>query len=98
MRANLATADPLERDLDLAIEWEEPEEPQLFTQQELRWYRDLRVEPGASDDELRRGYRQQMRAFHPDRFANDPEKFEMATKVARGLTEAYNGLLRVRGG
>jgi hypothetical protein len=38
-----------------------------------------------------------MRQYHPDRFASDPAKLEVATRVARGLTEAYNGLLKLHG-
>jgi hypothetical protein len=39
-----------------------------------------------------------MKQYHPDRFANDPEKQKVATEVARKLTEAYNGLTRFLGG
>jgi DnaJ-domain-containing protein 1 len=63
-----------------------------------RWYRTLEVEPGADLKEIRRAYRKLMLQYHPDRHANDPEKYKVATEVTRKLTEAYNGLTRYLGG
>lgn len=63
-----------------------------------RWYRDLELEPGADATEVRKAYRRLLKKYHPDRFANDPEKLKAATEVTRKLTEAYNGLLRYLGG
>lgn len=57
-----------------------------------RWYRTLEVEPGADLKTVRRAYRKLLLQYHPDRFANDPEKLQVATEVTRKLTEAYNGL------
>lgn len=57
-----------------------------------RWYRTLEVEPGADLQTVRRAYRKLMLQYHPDRYANDPEKLSVATEVTRKLTEAYNGL------
>lgn len=63
-----------------------------------RWYRTLELEPGADLQQVRRAYRRLMKQYHPDRFANDPEKLEVATAVTRKLTEAYNGLTQLLGG
>lgn len=63
-----------------------------------RWYRTLELEPGADVKEVRRAYRRLMKQYHPDRFANDPEKLKVATEVTRKLTEAYNGLVQLLGG
>jgi len=63
-----------------------------------RWYRTLEVEPGADLKTVRRAYRKLMLQYHPDRFANDPEKLKVATEVSRKLTEAYNGLTELLGG
>ncbi len=63
-----------------------------------RWYRTLELEPGADATEVRKAYRRLLKKFHPDRFANDPEKLKVATEVTRKLTEAYNGLLHYLGG
>lgn len=63
-----------------------------------RWYRTLEVEPGADLPTVRRAYRKLLLQYHPDRFANDPEKLHVATEVTRKLTEAYNGLSAHLGG
>jgi DnaJ-domain-containing protein 1 len=63
-----------------------------------RWYRTLELEPGAEAPEVRKAYRRLLKKFHPDRFANDPEKLTVATEVTRQLTDAYNGLLHYLGG
>jgi DnaJ-domain-containing protein 1 len=57
-----------------------------------RWYRTLELQPGADLKEVRRAYRKMLLQYHPDRYANDPEKYKVATEVTRKLTEAYNGL------
>lgn len=62
-----------------------------------RWYRTLELEPGADLQQVRRAYRRLMKQYHPDRFANDPDKLKVATEVTRKLTEAYNGLMRYLG-
>lgn len=63
-----------------------------------RWYKTLEVEPGADLKTVRRAYRKALLQYHPDKFANDPEKQKTATEVTRRLTEAYNGLTRYLGG
>ncbi len=66
--------------------------------QRRRWYKTLEIEPGADLPQVRRAYRRLMKQYHPDRFANDPDKLEVATAVTRKLTEAYNGLTELLGG
>lgn len=63
-----------------------------------RWYRTLELEPGADLKQVRRAYRKLLLQYHPDRHANDPDKYRAATEVTRKLTEAYNGLTRYLGG
>ncbi|MCX4248007.1 J domain-containing protein [Paraliomyxa miuraensis] len=63
-----------------------------------RWYKTLELQPGADLKAVRRAYRKAMLQYHPDKFANDPEKQKAATEVTRRLTEAYNGLTRYLGG
>lgn len=63
-----------------------------------RWYRTLELDPGADLKTVRRAYRKLLLKYHPDRFANEPEKLAVATEVTRKLTEAYNGLQRYLGG
>ena len=59
-----------------------------------RWYKALDVEQGADLATVRKAYRKLLLQYHPDRFANDPDKQKAATEVTRKLTEAYNGLRR----
>lgn len=66
--------------------------------QRRRWYKTLEIEPGTDLPQVRRAYRRLMKQYHPDRFANDPDKLEVATAVTRKLTEAYNGLTEFLGG
>ena len=49
----------------------------------------LEVPPGAPLEEVRSGFRKELRRYHPDRFAGDPEKFKAATAVTRELIQAY---------
>lgn len=59
-----------------------------------RWYKALGVEQGADLKTVRTAYRKLQLQYHPDRFANDPDKQAAATEVTRKLNEAYNGLRR----
>ncbi len=61
-------------------------------EQRRRWYKTLELEPGASFEEVRKAYRKLLRKYHPDRFAQNPEKYKAATEVTRNVTEAYDGL------
>ena len=63
-----------------------------------RWYRTLELDPGADLQQVRRAYRKLLLQYHPDRHANDPDRYKAATEVTRKLTEAYNGLTRHLGG
>jgi hypothetical protein len=49
----------------------------------------LEVPLGAPLEEVRSGFRKELRRYHPDRFAGDPEKFKAATAVTRELIQAY---------
>lgn len=66
-------------------------------EQRLRWYKTLELEPGADFEAIRKAYRSLVKKYHPDRFANDPEKYKAATEVARKITEAYDGLSALHG-
>ena len=60
-------------------------------------YEILGLSKTASDDDIRKAYRKLTLQYHPDRFANDPDKQKAATEVTRKLNEAYNGLRRYLG-
>jgi len=66
-------------------------------EERLRWYKTLELEPGADFDAIRKSYRRLVKMYHPDRFAQDPEKYKAATEVARKITEAYDGLSALHG-
>lgn len=63
-----------------------------------RWYKTLELEPDADTAAVRKAYRRLMKQYHPDRFANDPDKYKAATEFARRLTEAHDGLMAHLGG
>ncbi len=64
---------------------------------QIRWHKTLEVPMGAPFEDIRKNYRRLVREYHPDRYAQDPEKYRAATAVATKITEAYNGLKAVHG-
>ncbi len=52
-------------------------------------YKILGVSPGASDDEIKRAYKQLAKKYHPDLNQNNPEAAEMMKKI----NEAYDILI-----
>ncbi len=56
---------------------------------ELAYYRDLEVYPGTSFVQIKKSYRRLVKMYHPDLFAQSPEKQEMARKVTTRINEAY---------
>jgi len=65
----------------------DPDEEQL-----RQYYANLEIEPGASLKEVKSAYRRQMRRYHPDRHADDPEKVRIANEVSQQLREAYEAI------
>lgn len=58
--------------------------------EELRQdYRNLEVEFGAPMDQVRKAYRSLMVTYHPDRFASNPRKLQIATEITKKLGESY---------
>jgi len=68
-------------------------EPSPQLKQLRSYYANLELNPGASAEDVKRAYRSLMRRYHPDKHADDPEKYRAATELARSLTEAYQALL-----
>jgi hypothetical protein len=56
------------------------------------WYRTLEVPVDSEFEIVRKSYRRLVAKYHPDRFAEEPAKYEAATEVTRKITIAYNGL------
>ncbi len=57
-----------------------------------RHYAVLNVDPTASPEEVRKAWRDLVRVWHPDRFANDPELQKVADERLRAINEAYEAL------
>jgi len=61
------------------------------------WYRTLEIPTGSDLGTVRKAYRKLVAKYHPDRFANDPEKYAAATEFVRKITDAYDGLKQLNG-
>ena len=53
------------------------------------YYANLEVPYGSDLTTVRQSYRRLMRKYHPDNFADDPEKEAMATRLSQELSVAY---------
>lgn len=63
-------------------------------------YKVLGVSYNATDDEIKKAYRELARKYHPDNFANNPAASEMAQEKMKEINEAYDTIQkqRVNGG
>jgi DnaJ-domain-containing protein 1 len=52
-------------------------------------YKKLGVPKSATLKEIEKAYKKEIRKYHPDHFAQDPEKAKVATKVSQVLSEAF---------
>jgi DnaJ-domain-containing protein 1 len=57
-------------------------------------YANLGVAFGAAFAEVRKAYRTQLKTYHPDRFAVDPEKFKTATEITKKINESFQRIER----
>lgn len=66
------------------------ETPKPDPQEHLRQdYANLEV-PFKSDlDTVKKQYKKLLRKYHPDRFAQDPEKYRSATEITKKLNESF---------
>ena len=60
-------------------------------------YRVLGVEPTASDDEIKRAYRELARKYHPDNYQNNPLA-DLAEEKMKEMNEAYDQITKQRAG
>lgn len=60
-------------------------------------YATIGVRPGASASELKQRYKQLVKTWHPDRWANDPVNQAEATERMRMINEAYATLHHLSG-
>lgn len=66
---------------------------QVFKQYEKTWHEAKQKEVKSLDEQrrqhIKKMYRECMQMVHPDRFIDDPEKYEEANKISAILSEAY---------
>lgn len=60
-------------------------------------YKVLGLEQGASDEEVKRAYRELARKYHPDNYQNNPLA-DLAEEKMKEINEAYDAITRMRAG
>lgn len=60
-------------------------------------YQVLGVKPDASDDEIKRAYRELARKYHPDNYQNNPLA-DLAEEKMKEINEAYDAITKMRSG
>lgn len=60
-------------------------------------YSILGVDPGASDEEIKKAYRDLARKYHPDNYQNNPLA-DLAEEKMKEINEAYDSINRSRSG
>lgn len=60
-------------------------------------YEILGVSPDASDDEIKRAYRELARKYHPDNYQNNPLA-DLAEEKMKEINQAYDSITRSRSG
>lgn len=60
-------------------------------------YQVLNVSPQASDEEIKKAYRELARKYHPDNYHNNPLA-DLAQEKMKEINEAYDAILKMRAG
>lgn len=60
-------------------------------------YHVLGVDPSASDEEIKKAYRELARKYHPDNYQNNPLA-DLAEEKMKEINEAYDAITRTRSG
>jgi len=55
-------------------------------------YKVLGVDPSASDEEIKKAYRELARKYHPDRFTSNPDMAELANEKMKEINTAYDDI------
>ena len=61
-------------------------------------YQILGVSRDASDDEIKRAYRELARKYHPDNYTKDNPLADLATEKMKEINEAYDTIRDMRSG
>ncbi|MGI6153872.1 MAG: DnaJ domain-containing protein [Christensenellaceae bacterium] len=61
-------------------------------------YEVLGVSEHATDEEIKKAYRQLVKKYHPDRFAKEPEKQAAAAEKLKQVNAAYDMITKIRQG
>lgn len=61
-------------------------------------YEVLGVNEHATDEEIKRAYRQLVKKYHPDRYASDPQKQAAASEKLKQVNAAYDMITKIRQG
>ncbi|MFW5687482.1 MAG: TerB family tellurite resistance protein [Bacteroidota bacterium] len=70
----------------------------MFIKETNSAYKILEVEPGASEDEIKKAYRAMALKYHPDRVSHLGEEFQQAAKEKfQEVNDAYNTIKKERG-
>lgn len=59
-------------------------------------YKILGVDPSATDEEIKKAYRNLARKYHPDRYASDPDMAELASEKMKEVNTAYDEICERR--
>ncbi len=65
------------------------QDPELAT-----YYANLEIPYGSNLAEVKSAWKRQVRRYHPDRFATDPERLAIATELLQGINHAHRELCR----
>ena len=68
-----------------------------MSEQKRDYYEVLGVQKGASDDEIKRAYRELARKYHPDNYQNNPLA-DLAEEKMKEINEAYDTITKQRSG
>lgn len=58
------------------------------------YYANLEIPYGSDLETVRRAWRKMVAKYHPDKFAGQPEKQQIATELTKGINRAYEELTK----
>lgn len=80
---------------DYQSSYQDPPAPNSSKKQKiLDYYANLELSYGATKEEVKKAYYQQVRKYHPDLHHNNMEKRKVAEQITQQLNEAYKAILQ----